>query len=146
MERKKKTWFAVGAAVLAFGGILSACDGDKATSTDAKPKPTTEAAKPAAKPSEAPPKAPAANDVPSPDAGQTAALVRALTAVDPGLTAKEDRAVRRAENVCSDIKAKKDPATVQKNAKLRYEGGTVPSLSDKQAADIVTAVKSSFCS
>ncbi|MEV8017155.1 hypothetical protein AB0O76_12555 [Streptomyces sp. NPDC086554] len=40
----------------------------------------------------------------------------------------------------------KDDATVQKNAKLRYEGGTVPSLTDDQAADIVTAVKSAFCS
>lgn len=62
------------------------------------------------------------------------------------MVAKEDRAVDRALNVCSDIKGGKDDVTVRKNAKSRYEGGTVPSLTDDQAANIVTAVKASFCS
>ncbi|MEU7642809.1 MULTISPECIES: DUF732 domain-containing protein [unclassified Streptomyces] len=58
--------------------------------------------------------------------------------------AKESRAVDRARNVCSDIKDGKDAATVQRNAKTRYEGGAVPSLTDDQTANIVTAVKVSF--
>ncbi|MGG2461438.1 hypothetical protein ACO0M4_16700 [Streptomyces sp. RGM 3693] len=51
----------------------------------------------------------------------------------------------RARYVCSDIKGEKDSATVQRHAAARFEGGTVPSLTDDQAANIVTAVKSSFC-
>lgn len=47
--------------------------------------------------------------------------------------------------MCLDVKGGKEAATVQSNAKARFEGGTVPSLTDDQAADIVTAVKSSFC-
>ncbi|QDQ12444.1 DUF732 domain-containing protein [Streptomyces spectabilis] len=143
MTPKKRKWIIVGVAVLVLGWIVSLFqdEPDKAEA-DAKPKPSaTAAAKPADKPSEAAKPA----SVPSPDAAQTAALIRALGAIEPGLVTKEDRAVDRARNVCSDIKAKKDDATVQKNARSRYEGGTVPSLTDKQAADIVTAVRSSFC-
>ncbi|WP_275464884.1 DUF732 domain-containing protein [Streptomyces noursei] len=65
--------------------------------------------------------------------------------MDVGLVAKESRAVDRARNVCSDIKNGKDSATVQSNAKARYEGGTVPSLTEDQAANIVTAVRAAFC-
>ncbi|MGW8327339.1 DUF732 domain-containing protein [Streptomyces sp. NPDC055897] len=144
MERKKRNWIIAGVAVLAFGGVLSLFedDSDKAEA-DAKPTHAASApAKPAEKPSEQASK-PAA--VPSPDAAQREALIRALRTIEPGLVAKEDRAVDRARNVCSDIKGGKDAATVQKNAKSRFEGGTVPSLTDDQAANIVTAVKSSFC-
>ncbi|WP_438294777.1 hypothetical protein [Streptomyces sp. HUAS TT7] len=51
----------------------------------------------------------------------------------------------RARDVCSDIKYGEADAMIQKKAKARFEGGTVPSLTDDQAANIVTAVKSSFC-
>jgi hypothetical protein len=37
----------------------------------------------------------------------------------------EDQALRRAANVCLDIKQGKDPMTVAKNAQLRYTGGNV---------------------
>ncbi|MCX5262389.1 hypothetical protein OOK27_51210 [Streptomyces canus] len=39
------------------------------------------------------------------------------------------------------------PRTIWRSSYARCpaEGGTVPSLTDDQAADIVTAVKSSFC-
>ncbi|MEU7158223.1 DUF732 domain-containing protein, partial [Streptomyces chrestomyceticus] len=98
------------------------------------------------KPSAAAPVKPATgNGIPSPDAGQQATLVRALRAVEPALVTKEDRAVSRARDVCTDIKGGKDAATVQRNARSRFEGGTVPSLTDDQAANIVTAVRSSFC-
>ncbi|PKV89803.1 DUF732 domain-containing protein [Streptomyces sp. TLI_146] len=143
MERKKRNWFIAGAAVLAFGGVLSLFqdDSDKAEA-ESKPKPSASAP---VKPAETPSKAAKPAVVPSPDTAQTASLIRTLRTIEPGLVAKEDRAVDRARNVCSDIKADKPAATVQSNARSRFEGGTVPSLTDDQAANIVTAVKSSFC-
>ncbi|MFJ2407138.1 DUF732 domain-containing protein [Streptomyces xanthochromogenes] len=147
MERKKRNWIIAGVAVVAFGGVLSLFedDTDKAEA-DAKPKQSASApAKPAEKPAEAPSEAAKPAAVPSPDAAQREALIRALRTIEPGLVAKEDRAVDRARNVCSDIKGGKDAATVQKNAKSRFEGGTVPGLTDDKAANIVTAVRSSFC-
>ncbi|MFB6535085.1 DUF732 domain-containing protein [Streptomyces noursei] len=142
---KRKTWIITGVAVLAFGGVLSLFE-DKPDKAEAEPKPVaTATASPAERPPTEPSKAPSVGGVPSPDPAQTAALIRALRAVDPGLVAKEDRAVDRARNVCSDIKGGKDSATVQRNAQARFEGGTVPSLTDDQAANIVAAVKASFC-
>ncbi|MFE4860772.1 DUF732 domain-containing protein [Streptomyces sp. NPDC056670] len=145
MQRKTKIWIVAIVGLLAFGGLLSLFE-DKPEKAEAEPKtvtaPTKTAEKPAATPSER--AKPAA--VPSPDAAQREALIRALRTIDAGLVAKEDRAVDRARNVCSDVKGGKDAATVQKNAKSRFEGGTVPTLADDQAANIVTAVKSSFCS
>ncbi|MFF1377522.1 hypothetical protein [Streptomyces sp. NPDC058308] len=143
MQRKVRNWLVGGVAVLAFGGVLSLFEDEPDKATAESPKPSaTAAAKPADKPSPKPSKP---SGIPSPDAGQTAALIRALRAVDPGLVVKEDRAVDRARNVCLDVQGGKEAATVQSNAKARFEGGTVPHLSDDQAADIVTAVKSSFC-
>ncbi|MFB6955273.1 DUF732 domain-containing protein [Streptomyces niveus] len=139
---KRKAWIITGVAVLAFGGVLSLFEDepDKAT---AEPKPSASAPdKPDEKPSAEPSKP---SGIPSPDAAQTETLIRALRAVDPGLVADEDRAVDRARNVCLDVQGGKDAATVQGNAKSRFEGGTVPSLTDDQAANIVTAVRSSFC-
>ncbi|WP_436738435.1 hypothetical protein [Streptomyces sp. BBFR102] len=58
---------------------------------------------------------------------------------------KEDRAASRARNICMNIQAGEDGEAVRTKAVLRYEGGTVPSLSDDQGEAIVKAVKSSFC-
>ncbi|MDO0926813.1 hypothetical protein QQY24_15815 [Streptomyces sp. TG1A-8] len=99
-------------------------------------------------PSSAPVKtstAPVADPVPSPDAAQTKALVTALGNIKPELAADEERAVRRARNVCQDIKAGKDAATMASNANSRFSGGTAGQLTDDQGAKIVEAVKSSFC-
>lgn len=76
---------------------------------------------------------------------QRAALTKALRAMDEGLVADEDRAVGRARDVCLDMRDSKDAASVRRNARSRFEGGTVSSLTDGQAADIVAAVRSSFC-
>ncbi|WP_033284034.1 DUF732 domain-containing protein [Streptomyces sp. NRRL F-525] len=143
---KRKTLIITGVAVLAFGGVVALFedDGDSATADKAKPSATASATA-EAKPSATATASKPSSVVPSPDVAQTAALIRALSAVDPGLTAKEDRAVDRSRNVCSDIKGGKDTATVRSNAKARFEGGTVPSLTDGQAANIVTAVQSAFC-
>ena len=141
---KRKTWIITGVAVLAFGGVLSLIDddGDATTAQNAKPSATASATS-EAKPSTTATQSSSA--IPSPDVAQTEALLRALSAIDPGLTSKEDRAVDRSRNVCSDVKGGKDAATVQSNAKARFEGGTVPNLTDDQAANIVIAVRSSFC-
>ncbi|MER8067220.1 DUF732 domain-containing protein [Streptomyces sp. NPDC094034] len=139
---KRKTWIITGVAVLAFGGVLSLFEDepDKAT---AEPKPSASAPdKPDEKPSAEPSKP---SGIPSPNEVQTGTLILALYAVEPGLVADEDRAVDRARNVCLDITGGKDAGTVQSNAKARFEGGDVPSLTDDQAAEIVSAVKSSFC-
>ncbi|MEV0444338.1 DUF732 domain-containing protein [Streptomyces spectabilis] len=146
MQRKTRNWLVGGAAVLALGGVVSAFRDDDSSEAEAKPEPSvTESAKKESKPEEKPSKPAAAGGIPSPDPVQTARLIRALRTIEPGLVADEGRAVSRARNVCSDIKADKGTATVRANVKLRYEGGTVPSLTDEQAGQIVTAVKSSFC-
>ncbi|WP_153815028.1 hypothetical protein [Streptomyces sp. SUK 48] len=142
---KRKTWIITGVAVLAFGGVLSLFEDepDKAT---ADPKPSASA--PAKQPeqhNDKPAETPTASGIPSPDTGQRVSLIRALRTVDASLVANEGRAVDRARNVCLDVKEGKPAATIQGNAKARFEGGTVPSLTDDQAAEIVTAVKSSFC-
>ncbi|MEU5974268.1 DUF732 domain-containing protein [Streptomyces sp. NPDC047315] len=144
MERK--TWFVVGGAVLALGAVLSLFEDDDKKTDD---KPTAKSSAVASSEpgkSAAEPSAPVAGSgVPTPDAQQRAALIQALAAVDAGLATKEERAVSRARSVCLDVKEGKDAATVQSNAKQRFEGGTVPSLNDDQAGRIVSAVKSSFC-
>ncbi|MEU1128711.1 DUF732 domain-containing protein [Streptomyces sp. NPDC005900] len=146
MKAKTRNWLVGGAAVLALGGVLSLFEDDTSGEAEAKPRPSvTEPTKTDKVPDEKPSKPAASSGIPSPDPAQTARLIRALRAVEPGLVVKESRAVDRARNVCSDLKSGKDAAAVQKNAELRYEGGTVPSLTDDQAADIVTAVQSSFC-
>ncbi|MFJ2808650.1 hypothetical protein [Kitasatospora sp. NPDC087271] len=139
---KKKILIGCG-AVLALGAVLSLFEDkpDKATA-EAKPSASAPAA-PGQQPADEAPKPTSA--IPSPDSAQTVALMAALKAVDPGLVAKQDRAVSRARNTCLDARENKDAATVQKNTKSRFEGGTVPSLTDDQAAQIVTAVKSTFC-
>ncbi|WJV49181.1 DUF732 domain-containing protein [Streptomyces flavofungini] len=146
MKRKTRNWLIGGVALFAIGAVGSLFQDDDSSEAEAKPKPSvTESVKKESKPDEKPSKPAAGSGIPSPDPAQTARLIRALSAIEPGLVAKEDRAVSRARNVCSDIKGGKGAATVRANAKYRYEGGTVPSLTDDQAADIVTAVKSSFC-
>ncbi|WP_116211882.1 hypothetical protein [Streptomyces olivoreticuli] len=141
MQKKTRTWITVGAGVLVLGGILSLFEDGK-DKAEAEPKPSATAP---AKPTEQPSEAAKPASAPSPDATQRETLIRALRTINPGLVAKEDRAVSRSRDVCLDVKGGKDDATVQKNTKSRFEGGTVPSLTDDQAASIVTAVRSSFC-
>ncbi|MGX8904755.1 DUF732 domain-containing protein [Streptomyces netropsis] len=142
---QRKTWMVIGAGVLVVAGIGALTggeDSDKEKKDTAKPTVSTPA-KPADKPT--PEALKPSSGIPSPDPAQTAKLIAALRAVDPGLVAKETRAVSRARDVCADLKQHKGESTVRKNARARYEGGTVPTLTDDQAAQIVTAVQASFC-
>ncbi len=141
---KRKTWVVGGVAVLAFGGIVSLFEDDHGGKATADSKPSaTVSARPTAEHDATPSQKPASG-IPSPDAAQRESLIRALRAIEPGLVAKEDRAVSRARDTCLDLKGGKDDATVQKNTRSRFEGGNV-TVTDDQAADIVSAVKSSFC-
>jgi hypothetical protein len=88
---------------------------------------------------------PSQASVPDPTAAQRVMLVAALGRIDAGLVADQDRAVRRARDVCADLQAGKPAAAVQQNARARFEGGAVPSLTAAQAAQIVAAVQTSFC-
>ncbi|MER5862234.1 DUF732 domain-containing protein [Kitasatospora sp. NPDC002040] len=140
----------IGTALLA-GLTLTGCN--SASTTSSSPKGAFGASQKSEAPkAESPAPAPAqsstapkpASAIPSPDAAQTAVLVATLKAVNPALVEKTDKAVDRARNVCSDVQAGKDAATVAKNAKSRFEGGAV-TLTDAQALAIVEAVKASFC-
>ncbi|QBZ73421.1 hypothetical protein SEA_HEATHER_51 [Streptomyces phage Heather] len=117
-------------AVFALAGCGGA-DDDTATAPSSAPAKTSAA--------------PVADPIPSPDAAQTKALVTALGNIKPELVVNEERAVRRARNVCQDVKGGKDAATMASNANERYSGGTAGQLTDAQGAKIVEAVKSSFC-
>lgn len=79
---------------------------------------------------------------PTPD--QEKALIAALTAIDPNLTVKEERAISRSVGVCDDIRTGKDDATVVKNAAYRYDGGTA-SVDETKGAKIVQAIKDAYC-
>ncbi|MER5894736.1 DUF732 domain-containing protein [Streptomyces sp. NPDC001876] len=69
----------------------------------------------------------------------------ALSHIKPELAQDEERAVNRARNVCSDLQAGKDDATVAANANARFSGGSAGQLTDAQGAEIAKAVKASFC-
>ncbi|MEU9231185.1 DUF732 domain-containing protein [Streptomyces subrutilus] len=130
--------FTLPAVMLTAVFALTACG----SGADDKPKAEAPVAAPSA-PSSAPANPAAA---PSPDAAQTKALMTALKGIKPELAANEERAVRRAQNVCQEVKAGKDEATLATNANARFSGGTAGQLTDAQGAKIVKAVKDTFCS
>lgn len=70
-------------------------------------------------------------------------LIAALRAIEPGLVAKESRAVSRSVSVCDRLR--KEPEGVEKYVELEFEGGTVPDVTAEQAKQIIAAVQSSFC-
>ena len=89
---------------------------------------------------------PIVSTIPTPSSAERAALLQGLRAINPGITQDEDRAVSRSRSTCADIRQAKDEATIVRNTKLRFEGGSaVPTLTEDQAAAIVAAVRASFC-
>lgn len=79
---------------------------------------------------------------PTPEQEKT--LIDGLTAIDPGLTVKPDRAISRSVGVCDDIRKGKDEATVVKNAAFRYDGGDA-SVDEAKGAKIVQVIKDAYC-
>jgi ABC-type oligopeptide transport system substrate-binding subunit len=79
-----------------------------------------------------------------PNAAQEKTLIDGLTAIDPGLTTNQDRAVRRSVDVCDDIRKGKDSKTVISNAAYRYDGGNA-SVDNAKAEKIVRVIKDAYC-
>ena len=79
-----------------------------------------------------------------PNAAQEKTLIDGLTAIDPGLTVKPDRAVSRSVGVCDDIRKGKDTKTVTANAAYRYDGGNA-SVDNAKAEKIVKVIKDAYC-
>ena len=79
-----------------------------------------------------------------PTTAQEKVLIRGLTAIDPGLTVKESRAISRSVGVCDDIRTGKAHDAVVRNAAFRYDGGNA-SVDDAKAEKIVKVVKASYC-
>ncbi|WP_435070455.1 DUF732 domain-containing protein [Amycolatopsis thermoflava] len=79
-------------------------------------------------------------------AAGAASYLAALGAIDPALVTDPDRAVSRGKNVCLDLEAGKERATVVSNAAARFDGGSV-AVDAAKAERIVAAIESSgFCS
>ncbi|RKE19054.1 DUF732 domain-containing protein [Streptomyces sp. TLI_171] len=129
-------------------GSDTAAGSSAAGSQSAAPAPATSSAAPAnsaSASSAASSTAPAAGgSVPSPNAAQTAGLLAGLKAINPALGTDQAKAVSAARNVCQEIKAGKDMATVTSNAAQRFSGGSV-NLTPDDGIAIVAAIKVSFC-
>ncbi|MEU7642810.1 MULTISPECIES: hypothetical protein [unclassified Streptomyces] len=143
----KRTTTAVLAAAMAIAA-LSACDADGPNTKTAKSAPATAAPTTESTPSSKDEDASKDGAAPALNAEQTQKLMGALKAVDPALGDNEKWALAASGTICADIRAGQADSDVLQGAKLRFQGttpGTIKSLSDGQAARIVTAVKSSFC-
>lgn len=132
----------VGVAALVLAGCGTSTPPPATSSLNVSAMAAAEAAAAEAKmPSNTPTPQPAV--IPRPDASQSAQLLSALGAVDPGLN--RDRSVGRARNVCQDILGGMDHAQVLSRAEYRFEGGTVPSLSPDQVERILVVITTTFC-
>ncbi|MGW0664327.1 DUF732 domain-containing protein [Streptodolium elevatio] len=145
---------AVAAAILLGGCGGGDDDGDKATpaapptatatdrsgtSAGGGSSPGSPASQPAAG---ANPSAPVGAP-PAPDAATRAKYIASLNSINPALVdGKEDRAVDRGLDVCLDLGAKKDHATVLKNIQERFGSPTVTVTADE--ADRIKAVANSW--
>ncbi|MEV4457020.1 hypothetical protein [Microbispora sp. NPDC049633] len=80
--------------------------------------------------------------VPSPDADQAAAYLDALRAIDPGLVANEERAIRRAVRVCERIIAPPEGSTMslERYVVAELSGGNA-TITTGQARQVIKAVK-----
>lgn len=96
---------------------------------------------PVLEPASAPPATTAA---PSPTTDDDGDFLAALIALDAGLVIDRERALIRAWDICLDIKAGKDPATVTKDAQVRFTDSRV-TVSPAQAHVIVEAAKRYIC-
>ncbi|WP_030526589.1 hypothetical protein [Phycicoccus jejuensis] len=85
-----------------------------------------------------------ASSIPSPDSGQSRELLAALAAIDPGLG--DDRNVDRARNTCQALLEGRSVDSIVSITQQRFEGGTVPSLSERQVRQIIKVIQDNgFC-
>ena len=116
---------AIAISVLAI--TLSACGSTDDTTAKPTPSATTSGA-----PGALPPK---------PEGPQRAALLAALKAVNPALTADEDKAVSNARNQCSTITG---GGNSQSTAKARFSTSE-HEITDAEAQAINAALKATLC-
>lgn len=112
------------------------------TACSTEPEPEPDATAPPKAPAPPAPSKSSAFLRPTPEQEKT--LITALTAIDPALTVKEERAISRSVGVCDDIRNGKDAATITKNAAFRYDGGDA-SVDNAKAEKIVKAIKDAYC-
>ncbi|GAA3026077.1 DUF732 domain-containing protein [Streptomyces glomeratus] len=139
MNGKKKALLIAG-GVLVVAAIANAGNGDD-TDTPTKAKPAVKVStSPKAKPSEAP--APIKFD--EPNAAEEKQLLSKLHAINPGITVNEERAVRRSVNTCQEMQAGNSMKSIVTNTSARFTGGDA-TVDERQAAEVVKAVKDTFC-
>ncbi|MEU1810966.1 hypothetical protein [Micromonospora aurantiaca (nom. illeg.)] len=96
----------------------------------------------AAPSSSAPPSAAASSTI---KAVNSEAFLAGLRVVDPGLVANEDRALRRARDICLDVSQNEfTNKQLAERAAERYSGGTV-TLTSEQGAKVVALAKANVC-
>lgn len=121
---------------LATAALLTACGSGAPAPAATAPAPPAASSAPAASPDIL-----TADDVP---ADSRAAYLTGLTKIDPGLTVNEDRAIRRATDICVDITQGKDEGTVVSNTVSRLSGGNA-TINTSQAADAVALARAHIC-
>lgn len=115
-----------------------------ATTTATMP-PVTVTATPTATPQlTATPTAAGSSGIPRPTDEQANNLLLALGKIDPGL--KDERSIDRARNTCQQLLDGTPQATVRRNTKERFTGGSTPNISDPQVGAIIAVIKANgFC-
>ncbi|MCF3131955.1 hypothetical protein [Streptomyces olivochromogenes] len=135
MNGKKK-------ALLIAGGVLVVAAIANAGNSD-----TSEKAKPAAKMSPSP-KAKPTHEAPAkldePNAAEEKQLLRKLTSINPGITVNRERAIRRSVSTCQEIQDGQKGKQLVKDVSYRFTGGNA-TVDERQAAEVIQAVKDTFC-
>ncbi|MFD5570442.1 hypothetical protein [Streptomyces cadmiisoli] len=143
MNDKTKALLIAAGVLLVFGAISSNSD-----DTDTTAKPAVKAsATPEAKPSKAAKatsEAPTVSKFDRPTSAEAKTLLAKLEAINPGITVKEDRAVRRSVSTCQRIQAGDPEKSVIEYTSLQFTGGNA-TVDERQAADVAKAIKASFC-
>lgn len=83
-------------------------------------------------------------DKADPEPSGRAAYLEALRAIDPGLVADEDRAIRRAEETCADIKAGHAGDELVQRVVARLSGGNA-TIDAAQAQRAIDAMRQHVC-
>ncbi|MEU7410598.1 hypothetical protein AB0B40_14950 [Streptomyces sp. NPDC042638] len=139
MNGKKKALLIAG-GVLVVTAIANAGNSDTSGDTPAKAKTAAKMSpSPKARPTH---EAPAKLD--EPNAAEEKQLLRKLTSINPGITVNRERAVRRSVSTCQEIRDGQKGKQLVKEVSYRFTGGNA-TVDERQAAEVIQAVKDTFC-
>lgn len=79
--------------------------------------------------------------IPAPDDGEAAALLAALTKVEPGLGIEDS--IDNARNTCTSILGGVAPGDLIKSTKTRFEGDGIDTLTVAQARQVIGLIRDS---